>query len=197
MTRPAASTHDPASLDLRDHICILDDAFPSSLSRTLLERYGQDAGWEPATVDVATAAASVRNCDIRRIVDVAQPATDAADRALEVELSQLVGSWTATYLERVGPIGLSSHTGIGLIRYRVGGFYRMHFDEHPDQRRIVTAIAIVHHDHAGGELEFFGGQHRVAAQPGQVVLFPSAFLFSHAVLPVTAGIRYSVITWLR
>ena len=98
-------------------------------------------------------------------------------------------------------------TGYELIRYDVGGFFRIHVDQFtsgtqgniggsPD-KRILSCVALVNNDFEGGELAFFEGEDRYVPElnKGDVVLFPSTFLFPHEVTKVTKGIRYSIVTW--
>jgi len=187
----------PLPRTLEEYITVIDDGVPEWLSRKILAEYGGDGPWEAATVDVATDRPSVRNCHMVNLTSEARCSGQARRRVLEQNVSQLVRSWMVAYHERVLPIGLEDHTGIGLIRYRTGGYYLAHRDAHEDQHRVVSAVAVLHTDFAGGELEFFGGEPTIALRPGQVCLFPSSFQYPHAVLPVTAGTRYSLVTWLR
>jgi predicted 2-oxoglutarate/Fe(II)-dependent dioxygenase YbiX len=49
----------------------------------------------------------------------------------------------------------------------------------------------------GGEWCFFDNTVKMRVEQGQAVMFPSDFLFPHAIAPVTKGTRYSIITWFR
>ncbi len=184
-------------LDLRDYIVVIDDGLPRWLSRKLLARHADGDTWELATIDDGEPNPHGRNCDLVNLTRHADDSGDPAARMLVANLDQLVREWTSAYRDRVRPLELTGHSGFGLIRYRTGGFYGSHIDEHPDQRRTLSAIGICDTDFDGGALSFFRGAYELALRPGQVCLFPSSFLYPHAVLPVVRGTRYSVVTWLR
>lgn len=52
-------------------------------------------------------------------------------------------------------------------------------------------------DYEGGDFEFMGVQHpgKVFEPRGSILLFPS--FLQHRVLPVTSGVRYSLVTWVE
>ena len=52
-------------------------------------------------------------------------------------------------------------------------------------------------DFDGGEFSFFNQEKIINPLKGSAIMFPSNFMFPHEVLPVTKGIRYSMITWFK
>ncbi|MEZ5228760.1 MAG: 2OG-Fe(II) oxygenase [Acidimicrobiales bacterium] len=84
-----------------------------------------------------------------------------------------------------------------MVRYDVGDFFGLHHDANTLTFRTVSAVALLPSDFDGGELTFFARRLPAGLTAGDVVLFPSNFLFSHAVSPVTRGVRYSIVTWMR
>jgi predicted 2-oxoglutarate/Fe(II)-dependent dioxygenase YbiX len=82
------------------------------------------------------------------------------------------------------------------LRYGPGGFYEDHVDEAGETGRILSCSILLNDDFAGGEMAWFDEALVVPPERGMVILFPSSFLFPHAVLPVREGSRYSVVTWL-
>ena len=56
---------------------------------------------------------------------------------------------------------------------------------------------VLNDDFTGGEFSFFNQQVKYKIPKGGALLFPSTFLYPHAVLPVTEGTRYAVITWFH
>ena len=51
-------------------------------------------------------------------------------------------------------------------------------------------------DYEGGELYFDKFNLKIKPKAGDLYLFPSSYLFSHAAMPVTDGIKYSIVTML-
>lgn len=59
---------------------------------------------------------------------------------------------------------------------------------------IMTALALLNDEYKGGELIFFEDT-EVKMEPGDIVIFPSNFLYPHKVQEVTEGVRYSLASW--
>jgi len=59
---------------------------------------------------------------------------------------------------------------------------------------ILTALGILNDDYVGGEFVMFEDE-MIELKKGDLVIFPSNFLFPHRVEPVKSGTRYSFVTW--
>jgi predicted 2-oxoglutarate/Fe(II)-dependent dioxygenase YbiX len=59
---------------------------------------------------------------------------------------------------------------------------------------ILTVLAGLNNDYEGGELIMFKDT-QIKMNTGDVVIFPSNFLYPHKVNPVTKGVRYSCVSW--
>lgn len=86
--------------------------------------------------------------------------------------------------------------GWSVNKYGAGSEYKAHFDAHPDVPRVLSAVAFLNTPDEGGELDFPLLSRRVEAKNGRLVLFPSSLPFLHHALPVTAGAKYSLVSWL-
>ena len=51
-------------------------------------------------------------------------------------------------------------------------------------------------DYEGGELHFDKLGLTIKPKAGDLYLFPSSYVYSHAAMPVTSGTKYSVVTML-
>lgn len=80
---------------------------------------------------------------------------------------------------------------ITLLRTRVGQLMTSHTDAQPTHHRVVTVVCYYNDDYEGGEIVFPNIGLELKPKAGQILVFPSNFLFEHLVKPVTAGIRYS------
>lgn len=181
---------------LEDYIVVLDDALPAWLSGRFLRELQSCDHWQPAAIDVDTRNPSVRNCELVNLTELANSG-DPRHVMLERNADQLVQRWSMHYEQRFRGVALSARSGIGIIRYGAGGFYHSHTDDHPDQRRVVSVVAVLHNDFTGGALSFFGGRVVFDLQPGSVCLFPSGFQYPHEVCAVESGVRYTLVSWLR
>jgi Rps23 Pro-64 3,4-dihydroxylase Tpa1-like proline 4-hydroxylase len=87
------------------------------------------------------------------------------------------------------------------LRYEKNSHYQFHADQMKSQNRFLSCIFLLNNDYEGGQLCFkdkiTNVEKEVEVKPGRLVIWPSNFLFPHAVKPVTKGIRYSIVTWVN
>ena len=60
---------------------------------------------------------------------------------------------------------------------------------------ILSVLGILNDDYKGGEFIMFE-DHEIKLKKGDLLIFPSIFLYPHKVEPVKKGIRYSFISWV-
>lgn len=60
---------------------------------------------------------------------------------------------------------------------------------------ILTILGTLNDDYEGGELIFFENE-VMDMKAGDLIIFPSNFMFPHKVNPVTKGVRYSYVSWV-
>jgi len=88
---------------------------------------------------------------------------------------------------------------IQVLKYEKNGKYKFHTDHGPYISRTISCIYLVNDDYEGGELCFkFPGQDQeliIEKKSNRMIVWPSNFLYPHAVKPVIKGIRYSVVSW--
>ena len=60
---------------------------------------------------------------------------------------------------------------------------------------ILSVLGILNDDYEGGEFIMFQ-DYEIKLKKGDLLIFPSLFLYPHKVEPVTKGIRYSFISWV-
>ena len=89
---------------------------------------------------------------------------------------------------------------IDLLKYGVGGKYHSHIDSRTNTFRTLSIIINLNDDYKGGDLIFTNQKsqpiHRLKLGAGDIVFFPSTFLYPHAIEPITKGTRYSIVSWL-
>ena len=88
------------------------------------------------------------------------------------------------------------------IRYSPGQTMQNHCDHiHSmfDGKRkgipILSIIGILNDDYEGGELIMFEDK-KIDTKKGDLLIFPSNFLYPHRIAPVTKGARYSYVSWV-
>jgi len=91
--------------------------------------------------------------------------------------------------------------GIRLNRYSSGTLMRPHFDHihslfdgHQKGIPVLSMIGILNDNYEGGEIVFFD-DYEIKTQTGDIIIFPSCFLYPHSIQEVTNGTRYSFVSW--
>lgn len=114
---------------------------------------------------------------------------DLLDSVLTPALNWYKNSFHCGYVE--GP------EGYAIVKYSKGGYYNLHADFTPENKRVVSAIFYLNGDYEGGELEFpFMGE-TVKPKAGMLVLFPSNYAYTHVAKPVLSGTKYAIVTWCK
>ena len=113
-------------------------------------------------------------------------------------------------------LGWQGYTAIKYHKYGVGTFMTKHADlmyiigeeggeeklgliDHPNKPfsgiPILSVIGVLNDDYEGGEIELFEDT-KFSLQAGEVLIFPSVFLYPHKVCEVLKGTRYSFVSWV-
>jgi len=97
--------------------------------------------------------------------------------------------------------GWSGFSKVRFNKYDVGTEMRTHcdhihtlFDGQIKGVPILTILGCLNDKYEGGELIIFEDT-KIDFETGDILIFPSNFLYPHSVLPVTKGTRYSFVSW--
>ena len=95
----------------------------------------------------------------------------------------------------------SGHSIVKYIRYPVGTSMTMHADfihELFDGERrgipILTIVGLLNNDFEGGEFNLNGIDQKIMA--GDIMVFPSSFMYPHEIKVITKGCRHSFQSWV-
>ena len=99
------------------------------------------------------------------------------------------------------PFGLQQVSTIRFNRYQTGTNMKFHhdhihtlFDGEKKGVPILSILGLLNNDFEGGDFLILDGK-KVQLEAGDIILFPSIFLYPHAVTTVTKGTRYSFVSW--
>ena len=84
-----------------------------------------------------------------------------------------------------------------LVRYGEGQQFGTHLDENYDNPRTVSLTMYINNDYTGGELEYVWFNKTYRPDPGDIIIFPSNYVFSHKVHKVLSGTRYVVVRFYK
>jgi len=85
---------------------------------------------------------------------------------------------------------------MNFVKYEHGQHFQEHADHGFSYIATVSLVAYPNDDYEGGELYFPKIDLLIKPEAGDLVIFPSTYLFSHRAMPVKSGIKYSIVTML-
>lgn len=91
---------------------------------------------------------------------------------------------------------INGHESYSILKYGVGQFFVNHIDDHKNYPRRVSWVYYINDDYEGGEIEFPRFNISYKPKAGDLLLFPSSYVYNHSVKEVTSGERYAIVSWL-
>jgi hypothetical protein len=184
---------------LRDLIHVEKGIIPANLCDYLVEEIEKNE-WRPHTWynNVANSFGSEETMEL----DV-QNITGEHQQLLTPFMIQAGSAYNAIYAfqtERTSQM-MNKFSSIRFNRYTPGQIMRQHhdhihslFDGNEKGIPVLSFILNLNDDYEGAEL-FFWDDHVVPLGKGDIIMFPSLFLFPHGVKEATKGKRYSAVSW--
>lgn len=81
----------------------------------------------------------------------------------------------------------------GILRYEKGQASLLHSDDGVGVHRRVSCILYINDDYTGGELFFNKQDYEIKPDAGDLIIFPSAFPYTHEAREVKTGVKYCVV----
>ncbi len=125
------------------------------------------------------------------------------DETTDAVLMDFVNKCVVDYTKNVAPMPFrfQEFSKIRFNKYDVGTNMKIHHDHihtlFDGERKgvpILSVLGLLNDDFEGGDFLMFDGK-KVNLSAGDIILFPSNFLYPHAVTTVTKGTRYSFVSW--
>ena len=82
------------------------------------------------------------------------------------------------------------------IKYEPGNHFQEHHDHSFSYNCTVSLVGYVNDDYEGGELYFRLQGITYKPEAGDLVIFPSNYMYPHQAMPVKSGTKYSIVTML-
>jgi predicted 2-oxoglutarate/Fe(II)-dependent dioxygenase YbiX len=180
---------------ISDYIMVVENAMTNALCDAILEEYGPANDW----VDTSTKGGirkDIRSCQCvymshQNVIQINKKVRQKLDRYVFAS----AGYAFKKYNEKFKYAEITQDSGYEILRYNPGEFYTEHVDHFTEAPRSVSCSFALNDNYEGGEWSFFGGKKVIKVPKGAVIMFPSNFMYPHEIMPVTKGVRYSVITW--
>lgn len=83
---------------------------------------------------------------------------------------------------------------VNFVKYNPGEHFASHADDGDTYSATVSTVGYLNDDYEGGELEFTKLGIKLKPELGDIVVFPSNFIYMHASLAVRSGQKFSAVT---
>lgn len=161
-----------------------------------LNREGSPFKWHGAEVGYGDRIESHRNCQdfkykFEELGEMNEYSQDLGD--MHKLISNSIWDCLADY-GRTYNVNVSYMEAINVVKYGPGEYFNHHSDDGEAYRCTVSTVAYINDDYEGGELDFLFFDLKWKPEAGDMIVFPSSYIYSHASLPVRNGIKYSLVT---
>lgn len=183
-------------------IFLYKNAMPNSLE--LIDRFEELVGrcehptfkWHLAHVGDNQRYNDSRNCldcklDLPQISDATGIWQDVKNVYREVRANTLE---CLRHYQEFWNIRMDYMEAINFVKYYEGQYFVAHTDHGLTYDCTVSSVGYLNDDYTGGELKFNFLDLVVKPEKGDIVLFPSTFLYAHESIPVKTGVKYSTVT---
>lgn len=119
-----------------------------------------------------------------------------ARKTLDKKICDGVFNALNSYVNIFPTVSVSRDHGYNLLRYETGQYIKSHVDGTGTEARELSFSIGLNDEYTGGEFYFKDLNKTIRLNKGDIIMFPSNFMFPHEILTVTSGTRYSIITWL-
>jgi len=185
--------------DIKDYVWIFKNEIDDNLCHNLVSDLEDSfINWEQHTYrDHKTGEAL--NLNANKELDVTYIDTESHNQLMDI-------TWNVIdkYIKGLGFDWFAGWAGFSAIRYnryRNEQLMSMHCDHiqsiFDGNKKGIPTLSILHSlndDYVGGDFLMWDDE-KINFNKGDIMVFPSNFLYPHRVTPVTKGVRYSAISW--
>jgi predicted 2-oxoglutarate/Fe(II)-dependent dioxygenase YbiX len=181
---------------ISDYIITFENVMTHVLCDAIIEEFSNEEEWVKTLVGEGRVDEKNRTAET---IGISFPYIIEKNKKIRQKLDKYVfasaGAAIKKYNEKFPLALIQEDSGYELLRYKEGQFYTQHTDSFRERPRAVSCSFALNDNYEGGEWGFFDREIVMKVPKGSAVLFPSNFMYPHEIMPVTKGVRYSVITW--
>lgn len=184
---------------IKSYIQVFKKIVPKSLCDTIIDEYKNSDEWKTGTIGNYSVDENIRDCDSIYISNqVSIDINPSTRKKIDEDLFSIVSECLTNYIDLhyTHISNISSDSGYSLLRYKTGQFISSHIDASGRSPRELSLSINLNDNYTGGEFCFFNGEKKFNLKKGDIIVFPSNFMYPHEILPVTSGERYAIITWI-
>jgi prolyl 4-hydroxylase len=184
-------------------IMLYNNAIPESVCTDAIEVLESNLNgkshyrWQPAMVTEADdAVESARKCVDFKISSTNLGQKNDANSQLYEMHSNLFSKIKplADDYGRYWGVGIGFYEAFNFVKYDgAGTHFKIHADHGPAYVATISIVAYLNEDYEGGEIYFPRFDLTIKPKAGDVVIFPSTYIYEHASNDMKSGTKYSVV----
>jgi predicted 2-oxoglutarate/Fe(II)-dependent dioxygenase YbiX len=153
--------------------------------------------WSEAQVGDYQTMKDYRDCvdfKVRKGDLVANPKVADSDlKNIYNEIDERLQACLADYCSKFN-IKMEYQEAVNFVRYGKGQHFAAHSDHGFSYVCTVSSVMYLNDNYLGGGLHFPHLNYTYVPEEGDIVFFPSTYLYLHAALPVEEGVKYAAVT---
>ena len=186
-------------MEIKDYIHVKENGISPDLCDEILKEYVPTYEWKAGTIGENNVEEEIRKCDSifiskDSVIELNEDIRKDLDDRIFKSVSECIGEYLNKYSDF--PSNISRDSGYSLLRYKSGDYIGQHIDASGRSPRELSCSLILNDNYEGGEFAFFNQKLKFDLKRGDIIMFPSNFMYPHEVLPITSGVRYAIITWI-
>ena len=171
---------------------------PERLEKSLINNPAYQ--WQPAYVGYQELIPEYRDCvDFKYKKEHLN--NDGSDESIELakiwdDCYNLQKNAVDDYCQNQGISELRYWESFNFVKYNQGQHFQYHNDHGFSYNCTVSLVAYLNDDYEGGGLHFAKQDILYTPKAGDLVVFPSNYMYPHRAMPVEKGTKYSLVTML-
>jgi len=148
--------------------------------------------------------AQVGHCELnkssRKCFDWKPNLESISKKANKVEDIRLINSMRNSIIDSALEYAKNFNVKLGfietmnIIKYYDNNYFNYHSDDGHSYVAAISSVAYLNSNFVGGELHFKYLDIKINPEAGDIIVFPSNFMYLHSALTVNEGVKYSVVT---
>jgi hypothetical protein len=174
-------------------VSLYENALSKEICDRIITQGQNDFSWQEATVFYKDGSQDIKKQ--YRDNKVMNLAPSYANDTFWFSLSQLIWTYGVEYCNEYS-ISFSTFETPQMLKYDAGtGYYVNHIDSVPNNPRIFSMLIYLNDVDFGGETYFDKIDLTVKPNIGNLVIFPSDYVYSHEALAPISGEKFVIATW--
>lgn len=183
------------------HDVLTPDLQIIEILETYLASNSNDNQWLQAMVGFQQIMPDYRDC-----FDFKWKPSNWGNKKLDEQEQKLVNMYNAAHFRQSQAVKhycstfnipeLQYWESTNFVKYGIGQHFAQHVDHGYSYNCTVSLVGWANDNYEGGELEFGMWNLTIKPQIGDLVIFPSNYMYPHRSVPVLSGTKYSLVTML-